>query len=412
MKTEPMLKIFKDYSVSDVGLLTRRNSAIDVFRGLVMLLMVFVNDLWTVRGVPHFLEHFSTFEDGMGLADIVFPMFLFAMGMSVPYAVESRFSKGFSGESTLGHIFSRTFALLVMGVFIVNSEGGVDSVIGYGTGVYRVLMVLAFFLIWNAYPKDFDARRWLQAAGIAILIFLAFTFRTPDGGYIRAGWWGILGLIGWAYVFCSTAYVLLRKKPLSLLLLWLALIIINMFLTRLRSGHFLLTGPTFINDMASALNLGNGSAAIMAMMGVLVSLAEKNICHLKGYVRLVIATAGSILLLIAAAVSHNFWIISKNLGSLPWCLYVGALSVAFYTILRLMEFSGRLTWFHPLRCSGLATLTVYMIPYLLYSISGFLDLHSPQWLEGPVGLVKCALFSLLCLAVTTLIVKYGCRLKI
>jgi hypothetical protein len=126
-------------------------------------------------------------------------------------------------------------------------------------------MVLAFFLIWNAYPKDFDARRWLQTAGIAILIFLAFTFRTPDGGYIRAGWWGILGLIGWAYVFCSTAYVLLRKKPLSLLLLWLALIIINMFLTRLRSGHFLLTGPTFINDMASALNLGNGSAAIMAM---------------------------------------------------------------------------------------------------------------------------------------------------
>lgn len=92
-----------------------------------MLLMVFVNDLWTIGDVPHWLEHFERLEDGMGLADIVFPMFLFAMGMSVPYAIESRFSKGYSGESTLGHVLSRTLALLLMGVFIVNTEGGFDS---------------------------------------------------------------------------------------------------------------------------------------------------------------------------------------------------------------------------------------------------------------------------------------------
>jgi predicted acyltransferase len=74
-----MFKLFKEDS--DSVLLTRRNAAIDVFRGLVMLLMVFVNDFWTVHAVPHWLEHFGTFEDGMGLSDIVFPMFLFAMGM-------------------------------------------------------------------------------------------------------------------------------------------------------------------------------------------------------------------------------------------------------------------------------------------------------------------------------------------
>ena len=50
----------------------------------------------------------------MGLADIVFPCFLFAVGMSIPYAIERRYAKGFSAESTLGHILSRTFALLVM----------------------------------------------------------------------------------------------------------------------------------------------------------------------------------------------------------------------------------------------------------------------------------------------------------
>ena len=76
------------------GIFARRNQSIDILRGLTMLLMVFVNDLWSVSGVPHFLEHFEAFEDGMGVADIVFPMFLFAMGMSIPYALENRFSKG------------------------------------------------------------------------------------------------------------------------------------------------------------------------------------------------------------------------------------------------------------------------------------------------------------------------------
>lgn len=405
-----MLKLFKDDSGS--GFLTRRNSAIDVFRGLVMLLMVFVNDFWTVPGVPHYLEHFGTLDDGMGLSDIVFPMFLFAMGMSIPYAVESRFAKGFSGDSTLGHIVSRTFALLIMGVFIVNSEGGVDSVIGYGEGTYCILMVLAFFLIWNAYPKDFKFRRWLQLLGVVMLGFLAVTFRTPEGGFFRAGWWGILGLIGWAYFFCSTAYMLLRNKPSALALLWVVLLVCNMFLTRLRGGAFLVEGPTFINDMAAALNLGNGSSAIMAMTGILVSLAEKHIVHLKGAARVSIAIAVSVLLFVAASVAHNFWIISKNLGTLPWCIYVSALSISFYAILRSMEYFGRLGWFHPLRYSGSATLTVYMIPYILYSISGFIGISSPLWLEGALGLVKCALFSLLCLAVTTLLVKCGCKLKI
>ena len=159
----------------------RRNGAIDMLRGLTMFLMVIVNDFWTVRGIPHWMEHAQTTEDAMGLSDIVFPMFLFAMGLSIPYAIERRFAKGLSGESTVGHILSRTLALLLMGVFIVNSEGGFAPLLGYGKPLYWVLMVTGFFLIWNRYPEGFRYKRGLQAAGIAVLAFLALTFRTPEG---------------------------------------------------------------------------------------------------------------------------------------------------------------------------------------------------------------------------------------
>lgn len=404
--------IFTKNNLMENSLFSRRNAAIDMLRGLTMLLMVFVNDFWSVEGVPHFLEHFGTYEDGMGVSDVVFPMFLFAMGMSIPYAIERRFAKGYSGESTLGHILSRTLALLLMGVFIVNTEGGFNSVIGYSRGLYRVLMVTAFFLIWNIYPEGMRAKKWLQSLGIVILAFLAFTFRTPEGGYFSAGWWGILGLIGWAYCFCAISYLLARKKPAYLAIVWAALLIINMIQTGFRDGGSMIDGHTFIGDMADSLRLGNASSAIMAMGGVMLSLAERRLSDRKGTTQICLAATVAAILAVAAAVSHHWWIISKNIGTLPWCLYVSALSIAVYTLLRILEAYGKTGWFRPLSPSGTATLTVYMIPYLLYSIGGFIGLHTPQWVSGGLGLLKCALFSLLCVAVTALLGRIGLKLKI
>ena len=83
--------------------LDRRNGAIDILRGLTMFLMVFVNDLWTVGGVPRWIEHTKATQDGMGLADIVFPMFLFSVGMSV--SLYMRPAMTFSPHTSVAHIF-------------------------------------------------------------------------------------------------------------------------------------------------------------------------------------------------------------------------------------------------------------------------------------------------------------------
>ena len=50
-----------------------RIGSIDVFRALTMLLMIFVNDLWSLKDIPEWLEHTAADVDGMGLADVVFP---------------------------------------------------------------------------------------------------------------------------------------------------------------------------------------------------------------------------------------------------------------------------------------------------------------------------------------------------
>lgn len=394
------------------ALFAKRNVAIDMLRGLTMLLMVFVNDLWSVGGVPRFLEHFEFREDGMGVSDIVFPMFLFAMGMSIPYAIERRFAKGYSGESTLGHILSRTLALVLMGAFIVNNEHEFVSTVGYGLNLYRLLMVAAFFMIWNNYRKDCRAKTWLQITGVAILTFLAFTYRTPSGGYFVAGWWGILGIIGWTYCFCAVAYLLARKKPVRILVLWFVLCAVNLLVTRMRGGGLLLPGPSLLTDFTGVLKLGGAAYAVMTTGGMLLSLAEDRLSLRSASVQVGYAVSLAAALAAAAAVLHHWWIISKLQGTLPWCLYVSAISVILYLLLRVLESHGKVGWFRPLSASGTATLSVYMMPYVLYSVNSLLSIYTYGSLSGPLGLLKCTLFSLLCVALTSLLVRIGVKLRI
>src|SRR6185436_15419171 len=94
-------------------------ASIDILRALNMILMIFVNDLWSLNGIPAWLEHVERGVDGIGLADVVFPAFLFIVGLSLPYAINNRRQKGDTEFQLVTHALSRTIALLVMGVFLV-----------------------------------------------------------------------------------------------------------------------------------------------------------------------------------------------------------------------------------------------------------------------------------------------------
>src|ERR1700744_2956279 len=101
---------------------SRRLAFIDAFRALTMLLMIFVNALELLEKVPRWLEHAAEGEDRLGLADTVFPAFLFIVGLSIPFAIRQWESKGASKTAMLGRILNRSFALLVMGIYAVNYE--------------------------------------------------------------------------------------------------------------------------------------------------------------------------------------------------------------------------------------------------------------------------------------------------
>ena len=123
-----------------------RITSIDALRGLVMFTMIYVNDLAGVSNkiVPGWMKHFRG-KDGMTFVDLVFPAFLFIVGMSIPFALGSRLSKGEPLWKITLHVIARTLSLLFVGVLMVNETPSSDKM-GWSGALWATLMYFSAIL--------------------------------------------------------------------------------------------------------------------------------------------------------------------------------------------------------------------------------------------------------------------------
>ncbi|MBR5018342.1 MAG: DUF5009 domain-containing protein [Bacteroidales bacterium] len=400
-----------------------RNLAIDMLRALTMTLMIFVNDFWKIHDVPQWMEHAKWGVDFMGLADFVYPAFLFCVGMSVPYAIESRYRKGCSGESTAGHILLRTLSLLIMGAFIGNSEARLapDFTL-YRIGTYWLVAVAAFFLVWNAYPKNPSRRQsilftCLKIVGGILLLLLAITYRKPEGKVFDTSF-SILGGIAWTYLVAATVYYFCRDNLKKLIPLWVAVLAVCILTQRLRpemGGVPILDfpRPNFLEGMLRVLHIGNGGAVFLALSGLFVSVITEKIAPLPQGKRILLGFAAAVAALLLGILTRRWWIAAKLGLTLPCCFFVSAAAIAIYTLLRFLNSRNLSGWFAIIRPAGTATLTTYMIPYVFYGMADLTGIVLPDWLtHGPMGLVNSFCFALIVVAVVGILQKLHLKLKV
>ena len=399
-----------------------RNSSIDILRALTMTLMVFVNDLWNVA-YPKWMGHAGMTEDYFGLSDVVFPCFLFVVGMSIPYALENSFSKGKSGQQVAGHILSRTLALLVMGVFLVNTEGGISPEVGISAPIYKLLLVASFILIWNTYPKTENKKReylhkGLKWLGIALLIFLGIIFLDKGGNMLRPKWWGILGLIGWTYLVCAFIYYFVRDRLNILIPIWGFFVLWCMLRCNfIPSGKPILNLPAnhALYAFAGAIHIDTGAHCALTMGGVILSVADVKSRTLSGKSRGLIAFGLTAMLIILGVVSNQFWIVNKIQATIPWVFYSSAAAVGTYALISWAVQYNKEKWFNIIKAAGTATLTCYLVPNIWYCLLSVLEIGTkrPEWCNsGILGILTCVAFSLLCVWTTHLLGKVNIKLKV
>ena len=109
-------------TVSDPITNSKRVQSIDIFRGITILVMVFVNDVASVKDLPWWTYHIGPGEQGITYVDVVFPAFLFIVGMAIPLAIKKRKSKGVSLWNLLFHTVVRSLSLVAIGLLIMNGR--------------------------------------------------------------------------------------------------------------------------------------------------------------------------------------------------------------------------------------------------------------------------------------------------
>jgi predicted acyltransferase len=349
--------------------------SLDLLRGLVVLLMLFVNQADAVEGASDFLRHAGEDADAVTLADLVLPAFLFMVGMSIPFALGGRLRREGTGAA-LRHVLGRTAALLVLGVLMVNASVG-RPVGPLGPEWWGVLAVVAALFVWQAPPADPARRRaWnaARAAGAVALVVLVLVYRGEAGGLvqIRPHWWGILGTIGWAYLAASAAYLLLRDRPLALLA----------GVALLNGLYYLdvLVEPRWLVALRPVVGVGGaiGSQGAVALAGtVLGVLADRHVRRSGSAWRMAGLALGLGLVLLCAGVllhfldygGHPAFDYNKQSATPPWGLVSAAFTaIAWTAFFAAADGAGWRRWPPLLEIAGQNALLTYLLEPIVLTL--------------------------------------------
>ncbi|MHB9028520.1 MAG: DUF5009 domain-containing protein [Candidatus Latescibacterota bacterium] len=381
-----------------------RVTSIDVLRGITIFLMLFINDLAGVPDAPSWLKHAPSSTDGMTLVDLVFPAFLFVMGMSIPAALGRRLASGQPLPVALLHSLLRTGSLLLIGVFMVNTPDAARM--GWPEGMWSLLLYLGVFMVWHSIPVRRPFSRGLslvvRIAGALLLAVLAWQFRNAEGNWLSPQWWGILGLIGWAYLISLIIYLAARG---SRTVLAGAMAILFCVYVAFREG--LLSSPWFGGG-----TIGSHPAIAVAgvFLGTLVFPGALPVFdRFRSALALIGFTAAGALLL------RPLYGIGKNAATPSWSLWAIAITGAVWALLYwLIDLNGWERIWRPFRYVGMNALFAYILAALVYSAlhTAGIDYAAMGRLGFATGLARSIAFTLFISALAGWAVRREFRLKL
>src|SRR5271168_5265517 len=157
-----------------------RIASIDIFRGLTVLVMVFVDNLDFVKGLPWWTYHLPRQSNGITYVDMVFPAFLFVMGMSIPLAMQRGIAAGDSVGKIWWHTVARSLSLVALGLFIANGPQVDPQQTRISSASWALLGFAGIALFWGVpsiAPAHKPLYRILKYSGLLLLIVLAVIFR-------------------------------------------------------------------------------------------------------------------------------------------------------------------------------------------------------------------------------------------
>lgn len=144
--------------------------SLDIFRGLTLAMMTIVNNKAGASYTP--LEH-ADWGMGWTSTDLVFPFFLFIVGVAIPFSLGKRATIGQTRKQLLGTIWLRALSLFMVGQLLqgIGNVKGMDLPPGF-----HVLPILRWICMLFGYAAVFvlltpwrpTRRAWMIPVGVCV----------------------------------------------------------------------------------------------------------------------------------------------------------------------------------------------------------------------------------------------------
>src|SRR5271166_1867697 len=142
------------------GTISSRLISLDVFRGATIAAMILVNNAGDEPSSYWPLQHAEW--NGWTPTDLIFPFFLFIVGVAMPFSLSSRLKRGAAPLELLRHALRRGAALFALGLFL---NGFPNHYQLNSWRVYGVLQRIAICYVITAVLALWSKRRgWIVAA--------------------------------------------------------------------------------------------------------------------------------------------------------------------------------------------------------------------------------------------------------
>lgn len=326
--------------------------SLDVFRGLTIVLMILVNSPGTMTPYP-ILDH--ALWHGCTLADLVFPSFLFIVGLT--------------------------------SVISLNRQLGVAGVakqdLYYGI-IKRSILLIAFGLFLNVYPTHIDIHHLrvygvLQRIGLCYCICALIYLNTEPKTQILL----FLGIL-WGYWLLMTQIPVpgFGANHLSESGSWVSYLDMRMF----SANH--LYGKTY-DPEGFLTTIPSVATTLIGMIAATLLLAQGPRSH-KFYW---LFAAGSVFLLLGWLWNYSFPI-NKNLWTSSFVLWSGGCSLlAFALCYLVIDVFGYTAWALPFKIFGMNALFAFVFHVVLIKTQFLFYVPLPQGGRGPLrSLVSQYLF--------------------
>jgi len=410
----------------------QRVTSVDALRGFIMFMMIFVNDLSGAgRILPDWMVHFSDRHDqgesGMTFVDLVFPAFLFIVGMSIPLALGARRARREPAWKSLGHIALRTISLLCIGILMVHETPN-SAALGWSGAWWCVLMyasAIAAFC-WISPPASIPKPKWhawqianraVRLIGIATLVWLAFAFRGLNGDriiglspfHLSTQWYGILGLIAWAYLVTCLVFLLCDGNRTAIL--GGMALLFCLFATDKKGAFegFWLSRIVGIGDMLGSLPAIALGGLLLGSMLTATELGDLKTC--KRFTFWFVAACAA-----AALLLNPVYGISKNRATPSWCLWsCGITASLWYGFHLICDVRPMTIISRPLASAGQNVLLAYLLSEMLPGLLEALALgnwYGHLAASVPLAIIRSAVCGLLLLLASTSLNRIGFRLKL